>query len=545
MKRNKSENTFLQYIKSIGIAAVIFLAAAYLFMPILGFTVSCFMLTGVCLIIGGINLRQLNVSDGGMKVTLASKKNLIPLIGFAVIALGILLPLIGSPLFNAKKFSTSVNINFKSAEEAGEVLPTIDDVDRIALMDSKSARKLGDRTLGTLAQYVSQYEVAYGYTTISYKGRVMKVAPLEYGGFWKAMKNDTIPGYVLVDVASGEAKFVEVEGGMRYSMSAYFNRNAYRKVWLDNPTVLMSRDSDGDGSTTGGYYGISFQLDEEGVPYYVFTTTKYRTLFNCEVPDGVAVLNACTGEVKRYDLEEIPQWIELTYSGEEVAKLYNRYGRYLNGFINFSKTGETQVTNDYGYLEKDGDIYIYTGVTSVGGDESNIGFLLVNSRTGEFDFYPITGAEEYSAMSAAEGLVQNYGYSAAFPSLVMIDGEPTYVMCMRDNNLLVKQYAMVNVTNYSIVAVADTIEAARGKYSKALEAAGTGMSVISEDVTDEATFTIDRIIYLNVDGEALVYWKDTEGNVYKQRFRESLLFVNEGDTVTVEYYENGNIRIIK
>lgn len=465
--------------------------------------------------------------------------------GFCIAGLAVILPFIGSPLFNAKTYKNSVTINFKTAEEAVDVIPTIDDIDRISLMDSKSARKLGDRTLGTLANYVSQYEVANGYTTISYKGRIVKVAPLEYGDFWKAMKNPTIPGYVLVDVTSGEAQFVEVPGGMKYSMSAFFNRNAFRHVWLDDPSELYIRSSDQESETTGGYFGISFQVDEEGIPYYVFTTSEYRTLMGCLTPHGVAVLNACTGEITRYDLNNIPEWIELTYSGDEVEELYNRYGRYINGCINFSKTGETQVTEDYGYLEKDGDIYIYTGVTSVGGDESNIGFLLVNSRTGVFDFYPISGAEEYSAMSAAEGLVQNYGYSAAFPSLVMVDGVPTYVLCLRDSNLLVKQYAMVNVTNYSIVAVGDTIESARSRYSKALGTAGAGQSVTASDSYKKVTFTVAQIIYINVDGEALVYWKDTEGNVYRQNFNESLLFVNEGDEVTVEYAEAGGVRVVK
>lgn len=533
---------FLYELAILGVSAVLFLGMAYLMTPTLVWSVGALALAAVCLfMVSMLTMYVFKNSDNSemMKATKIMTYSGIALGGVLVICL-----FIGSPVFNAKKFRNSVNINYKSVEEASNVIPTIDDIDRIALMDSKSARKLGDRTLGTLAEYVSQYEVANGYSTISYQGRIVKVAPLEYGDFWKAMKNKTIPGYVLVDVTSGEAKFVEVPGGMKYSMSAYFNRNAYRHVWLDKPSVLMDNGSAIAEETTGGYGSISFQLDEEGIPYFVFTTYEYRTLLGCDTPNGVAILNACTGDIARYDLANIPEWIELTYSGDEVEVLYDRYGRYINGFINFSRTGETQVTADYGYLEKDGDIYIYTGVTSVGGDESNIGFLLVNSRTGEFDFYPITGAEEFSAMSAAEGLVQNYGYSAAFPSLVMVDEIPTYVLCLRDSNLLVKQYAMVNVTNYSIVAVGDTIEAARAKYTKALGTAGAAQSVTASDAYKSATFTVAEIIYLNVDGEALVYWKDTEGNVYRQNFSEKLLFVNEGDEVTVDYAEINGVRVI-
>ena len=93
----------------------------------------------------------------------------------------------------------------------------------------------------------------------------------------------------------------------------------------------------------------------------------------------------------------------------------------------------------------DGDVWVYTGVTSVNADESNIGFVLMNLRTGESKYYNIAGAEEYSAMSSAEGQVQNLGYRASFPSLINIKNIPTYIMVLKDNAGLVKMYALVNV----------------------------------------------------------------------------------------------------
>ena len=42
------------------------------------------------------------------------------------------------------------------------------------------------------------------------------------------------------------------------------------------------------------------------------------------------------------------------------------------------------------------DVYMYTGITSISSDESNIGFVLVNLRTHEARFYDVPGAEEYS-----------------------------------------------------------------------------------------------------------------------------------------------------
>ena len=49
----------------------------------------------------------------------------------------------------------------------------------------------------------------------------------------------------------------------------------------------------------------------------------------------------------------------------------------------------------------------YTGVTSVSGDKSNLGFVLMNQRTMETRYYACDGAQERSAMASAEGQVQN------------------------------------------------------------------------------------------------------------------------------------------
>ena len=95
-------------------------------------------------------------------------------------------------------------------------------------------------------------------------------------------------------------------------------------------------------------------------------------------------------------------------------------------------------------------MWYFTGVTSVNEDESNIGFILTNARTGEYKFYPVIGAEEYSAMHAAEGEVQEKGYQASFPSLINVGGQATYIMVLKDSGGLVKLYALVNVEKYSM-----------------------------------------------------------------------------------------------
>ena len=440
----------------------------------------------------------------------------------ALTAVFMLVAWIGSgALFNAKAHANTFVPT--QVETQAEDIPSFDEVDRVALMDTASAKKLGDRTLGSLSEYVSQFDVSDAYTTISYGGRVVKVAPLVHSSFFTAMKNDTIPGYVIVDCLTSEAKFVKVENGIKYSPSAYFAKDLVRHIRTKYSTQLI-----------GDYY--NFQLDEGGKPYWVVTVYDHAVWMSAKVPVGAIVVDATTGDMELYSLENIPEWVEQVFDGDMVSMLYNRHGKYLNGSLNFSDEGKTQVTMDYGYVEKNGDIYIYTGVTSVAADESNLGFIMVNSRTGECKYYPVAGAEEYSAMSAAEGVVQNYGYDASFPSLVMYDDIPTYVMVLKDSNGLVKKYAMVNMVNYTIVAVEDTLDQCKQSYAKAMN--GVGKDTVPENAeTVKKSIVISSVNFITTNGETVVYIKDTDGVCYKQSFAddETLILLSVGQTVEVEY----------
>ena len=429
--------------------------------------------------------------------------------------------IVGTKPFQWRTFAS--NIQVKEVDTAVEDLPSFEEVAHVSLMDTESARKLGDRTMGGLKEYVSQYNVSDTYTTISYKGRVVKIAPLEYAGVMKVFKNDTIPGYVIVDTLTNKAEFVEVEDGIKYSPSDMFSQDLRRHIRKEFPTELL-----------GGYW--NFQVDEDGHPYWVVAVQKYTTWQNAKVPYGAIVVDAVTGDMKKYEMSDIPEWVEQVVDGDMVSRLYNDYGKLKNGFFNFSDTGKTQVTDDYGYLERNGDIYIYTGVTSVASDESNLGFIMVNTRTFECKYYPIAGAEEYSGMAAAEGVVANYGYTASFPSLVMYGDEPTYVLVLKDDNGLVKKYAMVNMKDYTIVTVEDTLASCQKAYAKAMKTAGNKDNVNIETAIVEKVIVKD-IQFITTDGETIAYVKTEDGKVFKQAFaeNETLILIEVGTEVEVEY----------
>ena len=468
------------------------------------------------------------------------KYNAITKIVGIILVLGVLAVLIGNlvsaKIFNAKRYASIMDIENTKFENIIKPSETIND---IALMDTGSARVVGQRAIGALSDVVSQYQINEDYSQIALNGEPMKVATLEYAGFFKWFNNrkNGIPGYVLVDAVKFETNYVKLKQAIKYTTSGWFNDNLQRHLRFKYPTAIFE-----------GYY---FEVDEEGNPYYICPTMTAKIgLFGGYDVNGVVICNPCTGECKKYSLDEVPQWVDRVYDGDLIETKYNWHGMLADGFIN-SIIGQKdckKTTADYGYKVIDNDVWIYTGVTSVIDDSSNIGFVMVNARTGKASYFNVAGAEEFSAMEAAEGQVQNLGYDAAFPSLINIDGRPTYFMVLKDKGNLVKQYALVDVKKYSIVATGLTQKDTLATYRKLLRENGVNLSDKQEDLSkiyESALIEVKEIKYINMADETYVYITDKEGNVYKEKFAddETLVFISQGQQIEIYYDTNDDTAI--
>ncbi len=484
-----------------------------------------------CKDFGWITVSKKTGSKGRTKKHSEFRFSIVPYIlpiALTVIVIGA--GIIGSTMFNATSYAKILKVN--DSDFTADLSESVE-TDSIALMDTASARMLGDREIGALSDVVSQFDVSNDYIQIDYNGKPVKVSALEYAGFFKWMNNkEGVKGYVTVDPVSMSASFEKSEG-MKYIPSAYFLEDAKRHIWLEYPTLMTEN--------------LHFEIDESGKPYYVASIVdKTIYLFGGKTVSGCIVLDPVSGEIVKYDVADIPRWIDVVFHGDLICEQYNWYGMYQNGFMNslFAKKGCKQVTtysseddssdekpvSDYGYVAKDGDIWIYTGVTSVNGDSSNIGFLLANERTGESRYYAIAGADEKSAMAAAEGEVQEKGYQASFPSLINVEGNPTYIMVLKDSGGLVKLYAAVNVEQYNIVTTAATQAECIEKYKAML-----GISEVQTpaDETKNVTVTIASVKYIDIDGNTYIYLIDTENNIFKAKAseHENMLLLEAGDTV--------------
>ena len=453
---------------------------------------------------------------------------------FALMLVFILALAEGSRLFQAKRYSRILNVT----EDTVDLIPSVSGSSSIALMDTSSAERLGDRRIGSLSDVVSQFNVGE-YMQINWQDAPYKVAPLRYDGFFKWSANHTkgIPGYVIVNPVDMSADYKALDKGMKYVPSAFFFENLERHIRFAYPTLMFGN--------------VHFEIDEEGNPWYVASIYDHTIgLFGGKTVTGALIIDPVTGEISKYAVRDIPVWADVIFEGDLICTQYNDYAQLRHGFWNsvFSQTDCRQVTTireqdedgdthsypDYGYIAKDGDVWIYTGVTSLNGDSSNIGFILANERTSETRFITCAGADEFSGMKSAEGEVQEKGYAASFPSLINVEGTPTYIMVLKDANGLVKMYAAVNVEQYNLVATAPTQAECLEKYRTLLHIEGGAEADTS--AYEEQTVVIRKIRTIDIDGNTWIYIASEDGHIYKALFTDVLdmILVEEGDTVTIK-----------
>lgn len=432
--------------------------------------------------------------------------------------------LISSTVFNARAYARVIEVKESNFSQD---LPETTEVTNIALMDTESAKMLGNRTLGSLSHVVSQYTVSDAYTQINYKNTPKKVSNLEYDGFfkWIGNRDKGVPGLVIVDPVNSSAEYMELSSPMHYVQSGYFGDDLMRKLRFDYPTKIFDDSS------------LSFELDDKGNPYYIVSCYKPRVmLFGAYDVSEVIIFNPCDGSSTIYPVGEVPAWVDVVYDGYLASDKFNWHGTLSGGFINsiIGNVGCKQATDDFGYVVLGDDVWYFTGVTSaVSNDKSNIGFILTNARTGEYRFYPVIGAEEHSAMAAAEGEVQEKGYVASFPSLINVSGQATYIMVLKDAAGLVKLYALVNVENYSIVATGATQADAMSSYKKLLRQNDIQIG----DGTMNVEITVEDVRIAMVSDVATVYVTAESGEVYKGYLEadEALILIRKGDKLKISY----------
>ncbi len=450
------------------------------------------------------------------------------IIAIVCLVLWIVFSLIGAVFLNASRYQQLLKV------EDGDFKTDVDRIsyDQIPTLDKDSAIKLGDKTMGSLSDLVSQFSVMDDYySQINYNGTPVRVTPLEYVDIFKWINNVSsgVPGYIMINMVTQEVtlnRFSDLgTGNMKYSTAEHFNRNLYRHLRFKYPTYIFEEPT--------------FEIDDNGIPYWVCARVDYKIgIYGGHDIGGVVLVNAVTGETSYYDIKDVPSWIDRVYNAELIIEQFDYHGMLQHGFLNsiFGQKDCQETTDGYNYIALNDDVYMYTGVTSVTSDQSNIGFILTNQRTKETKFYSITGAAEFSAMSSAEGEVQNLRYTSTFPLLLNIADEPTYFVALKDASGLVRMYAMINVIQYQIVATGQTLKECEANYIKLMK--NLGKDTVDVVPNNSVTGAVIDIRTAVIEGNSYYFFKvDSSDKTFMISVADNTEIVtyNIGDSITISY----------
>ncbi|MGL5540227.1 MAG: hypothetical protein ACRDBX_01200, partial [Erysipelotrichaceae bacterium] len=456
--------------------------------------------------------------------------------GIFLVGAVMVLSFLSSPLFNAQAYRDQIVMH-----ESQEFTNDFDTValNRIPVIDYEVAKQLGDKKMGQITGLGSQYTVSDQYTLVAVEDKLYRVSPLEYRDFFKWFQNRDkgVPGYIKVNVNDpSDVELVELEEGMQYAPSAYFGQRLERHVRFAYPNELLT--------------DYSFEIDDNGKPYWVISTYLPEVgFYGGPSANGVIIVDPVTGEMEKYSVQETPTWVDRVQPSSFANAQINNWGLYVNGFLNtlFGQKDMLMVTEGHNYVLVNDQMHMYTGLTSVGADNSIVGFALVNLKTKDATFYKIGGADERSAMESAQGQVQHLNYRATFPILLNVSNEPSYFVSLKDQANLVKMYAFVSVRNYQIVGIGDSVAEAQADYMRQLKQNGIDTEVPDTGVYTEVSGAITSISEAIVEGNSNYYFT-VEGS--SQLFIAPISLSSElpvtkvGQNVTLTYLESEDATVV-
>lgn len=188
-------------------------------------------------------------------------------------------------------------------------------------------------------------------------GKLVWVVPLHHSGLFKWFTNMSgTPGYVVVSATNtNDVEYVE-DYKIKYQPNSYLLDDLQRHLRLN-------------GALFDGITDYSFELDESGQPYWIVTSYKNTRGFALPEAKGIYAVNASTGDVQYYSIDEVPDWVDRVQPEDFIVNQINNKGEYVHGIFNFSDKDKYRTSEGEAIIYNNGDCYLFTGLTSIGQDE--------------------------------------------------------------------------------------------------------------------------------------------------------------------------------
>ncbi len=436
---------------------------------------------------------------------------------------------------NDQKYQSLIAYREKSAEDFAAQFtggsPTPDRLGSFLLptIDKELSISLAMGKMGPYgAQFVFNSEI-FSAVNVNFEGRprLLRISPLEYASEIVAfnLANQGTAGYIQVDQISGEAKLVEVPGGLKYLPSGFWNYSLERHLRNQYPSAIL-----GDWA---------FEIDDNLKPWWVVPVIQYTVgLFGGADVAALILVDPVSGETQWYELGQEPAWVDRVYPSQLILEQSTDYFSLKQGWFNVvfgPMTGVFQPSDSYTYVavigSGGGATYLVSGVTSPNeSDQTSIGVMMVNLKNKESLFFKVGGITEMRAIQIAvnDERVRAQNLQASWPILVPINGRPTYYLILK-NDFQRQRFVLIEASSGTPVSMAETYEAALSQYV-------TGIGFSSSTASFETTEGV--ISRLRRDGATLSFLLTGDNRtlyIVSENLNYGTRFLQPNDQVQIKF----------
>lgn len=412
------------------------------------------------------------------------------------------------------------------------------DAKHIRIIDQEHASWLGNQALGNIPGNIGSRFHVGEYHIQRVKDELWWVAPLEFNGFASWQSYDETAGFVMVNAEDRNRPVVIKERKLRYVTSGWFGDNLHRYVY--------SR-----GYQFTGLTDFTFEVDDDLNPYWVITMFDLAHHYTGEKVTGVLIVNAETGEIKRYGINEVPAWVDRVIPQQFAFKYTKWWGAYIHGWWNSIWAEKdlmipTEVTNRedmwlvYG---DDGQPYWFSGLTSSSvKDKALVGFIMINSRNGKAFYYRLSGANEDAVLQTVSSSLgaEASKWHPTDPILYNIYGTLTWVVPILSDQSVFQRLALVEASSARVAFGQDKFEAL-AEYRKLLVSSGNKVAPTFQKFTKTVEGTVKRFAADTQNGVTTYYilLHEVPNKIFTgtSKISEELPLVRDGDRVKVIFVE--------
>ena len=426
-----------------------------------------------------------------------------------------------------------------------ETTPTLPPTDprHIVLVSQSVASYKGQQILGSNGQNLgSSYSIdPSSYVLQSINHHLYYVAQLMYNNVFANLASPRTPGFVVVDAENPQAiprlftDQVQVGSSLAYLPGALLNQDLLRHVYLS-------------GYTYGRLVDPTLELDDSYHPYWTISLMQPTRGYTGDVLSEVLIVDAHTGDIKAYQPQQVPSWVDRVMPAGTVTQYLQWWGLYHAApWFDPSGMGQQSPASnpELLYNTVDQPVWLVPMTSSSANDNSSTGVFLFDTHKNEGHFYPLAGLGIGSNVSdTIQSTRANIrGYTVASIQLYQIYNTPTWVAIFVQSTAsgdIFQDVGMVDARNLngSNVQFEPTLPQALQDYQQWLVQQGIPGNNPTSGTTQTATGKVLRvspvqqgtntIYYIQIAGQSKIFTANLA-------LSPKLPLVQAGDTVTGSY----------